>query len=128
MGYFNTQQLPITFTARGMTFTPNVGFALGDSLSTYIDLYGYARVGIMFPAEIDGTVMSFAGGSTSDGAESQPIVVDGEEYTIPIVAGKAAVLDERIVGPWRYLFLRTGTSDNPTVQTALRLFPVCLKA
>jgi hypothetical protein len=131
MGYFDTKQIPISTIIRKETFINGATILIPEGASltfTAIDIYGRTKLGVIIPAAIDGSVMSFAVGTALDDEQPAPLTVDGEEYVIPITAGKAFALDERIIAPWQYLFLRTGTADNPTAQTAQRIITVCMKA
>jgi len=91
----------------------------GASLSDTITVEGAYIDGILFPATITGSVVSFQVGFDS-GSMMNLLDVNGVEVTVPISAGKAIMLPFGMLRSWSFVAIRTGTSASATTQGASR--------
>lgn len=116
-----TRTITATEVERGYV---EFAIASGQSLSADgVNLAGCVPVGIIPPASLDGTVLTFQ--LSANNGTSYGNVYDeyGAEWQITIAAGKPIALDAgRYLWAKNTIKLRTGTSGSASTQSADRVF------
>lgn len=89
------------------------------SLSDAEDLAGGALVGVITPATLAGTSLTFQ--ASADGTNFYNLYnADGTEYTVTISTSRWTILPPADFAGIRWIKLRTGTAGSPQVQNAAR--------
>jgi hypothetical protein len=103
--------------------------ALNGSLSNAIEIGAVDAIGLVMPAAMDGTAITFAVCDTLGGTYV-PLYDDfGSEVTVTYATSRAVALSGVLASlfPWKFIKIRTGTVGTPVVQTAARTIKVVTK-
>ena len=98
----------------------------GESLSDSVDCSAGDIVRITMPTEWDNAAITFQA-STDDVGYNDLYLPDGQELRIATKAGVGILLDFTRTLAVAFLKIRSGTGDDPVVQSEQRTFAVTLK-
>ena len=108
--------------------TPVVAtIANNGSLSGVCDLTTMRSIGIIMPAAWTAADLTFQVCDTAGGTFVNLYDSNGTEVDIAAAASKAYTLSAamtRLIAPWRYIKVRSGTSGTPVNQGAQRLITI----
>ncbi|MCK9327078.1 MAG: hypothetical protein M0P69_16415, partial [Bacteroidales bacterium] len=91
----------------------------GESLSESVEVSLFKALGIAIPSTWDTAGVTFqVGGGGNDFVNLYKADGSGE-YTLTAGAGTAIPLDPDILGPWRFLKLRSGTAASAVAQSGI---------
>ena len=111
----------------GQPSTPyiEVTIANGGNLSGMAELHGATIAALILPT-IDNAAITFQG--SGDRINFKNVYDDqGNEVSIVASTGDRAVRAPAVVGSFKYIKVRTGTSGTPVNQTAARTIGIVLK-
>jgi len=115
-------------SVRGYT-TKTVTIALNGSLSTEVDLEGYALAGLHMPADWTAAVLTFQSAPISGGTFYNVYDDQGNEVTVQAADDRAIGVDVAAgaLASWRFLKIRSGTAASAVNQAAARVITLVLK-
>jgi hypothetical protein len=98
----------------------------GESLSDSVDCTGGTIVRLTMPASWNGGNITFAI-SSDDGGYNDLFTPDGKEFTMVVTPGAAIpIAFDGLTRCAAFLKIRSGTRQNPVVQTGQRDFAIAL--
>jgi len=103
--------------------------AISTSLSGAIEIGAVDAIGLVMPAAMDGTSITFAVCDTLGGTYVPLYDDTGVEVTVTHAASRAVSLSTVLASmfPWKFMKIRTGSVGTPTTQTAARTIKVVTK-
>lgn len=110
-----------------MAYRPSVRtvtIASGATISDAAQIEGATLIGLILPAEFDGTTLTFQ--VSQDNATFVPLSkdTDGAAYSLAAGASKAYSLDPALFLPWAYVKLVAGTAQTGASVVTLLVRPV----
>lgn len=89
-------------------------------LSGIIDLGGARLIALQTPADWDAAAISITFRGSVTGAEGTFVDIDddGAPYVLPAAPSRGLTISGDVLAGWRYIQIRSGTSDEPVNQTA----------
>lgn len=111
------------------TLVRTVTIPAGESVSDAVDVFSYRCIAIIMPSSWTAANLTFKVSSTLTGTYNDLYDDAGTELTALAAASRVISIDagSGVMGPVRYLQIRSGTSGTPVVQTAARTLTLLLK-
>ncbi len=91
---------------------------------------GHRIIGILMPSGWDAADMTFQVSNSLDGNFRNLYSDDGNEVAVKVAASRAVGFDcdmAHILGPWRFVKVRSGTAASPVTQSAERVIELVTK-